>query len=578
MSRRQWTSLDLAREFLWLLVDGGKLRPVERDRLVTYRTYYLPAIVALELPDRDRYLGLLDPSTRSAHAAQLVGSILNVATVEDRDGWVVRDPELHLYITHSRDRHCHVRPVDDDAQPGLLEPQPETPPRAPPLPILEVRVEHAAQPVVVDSGGGMFPLARGPWRPRITLFAPADGPPYLLSAGRLTLLTQDGRSQEVAPHQPALLVHNGNFVATAQRGHFWQRRTGGSFELLGVARAARPPLLVYQPSAERLVWDRNERPVLPLPDASAPQITLQAAAGDLLRAEVESRSTTELLYFDGQPLEMPSEGSVFIHGAHLRGVRLEGQTPAIRIRSNHPTAPACFELRAAPHTGHLGRTTPSEPIFGFEAPFASVFQDGVRLTTKDAPDELVRAIEIASRSLRGPVARIAIDGLEGCKLMPLCSGLELDGQPLRREVWRWCTGVATLTVTGLRLRLEATEPGRVGVMFEQPRLVGTLSRDPENGWRTHGWRLAPITDGLSIDGHSRHPLRVDGRTITEPTTLPGSYLHRIELDTGVYRLLGLEAGTPLETPAEVVPTLSSRRAKPAALQAALGSHPRERET
>ena len=75
------------------------------------------------------------------------------------------------------------------------------------------------------------------------------------------------------------------------------------------------------------------------------------------------------------------------------------------------------------------------------------------------------------------------------------------------------------------------------MLFLEPRVVASLSRDPDAAWRMLGWRLLPRAQGLEVHGPSRHPLRVDGVTITRETTIPYAPDHRIEVGVGLFRMV-----------------------------------------
>lgn len=542
MNRLAYDSL--AREVLWLLLDGGRLRPATLDHMVAWQVFFLPPRVLLEVPDEDRFAPLLDPRSRAEHAAMLGAALLHVATTEDRDGWVVWTPTVEVEVRFAEGRrHPTATPSYD-------------PSRRPPPPIVEageagdplVRAAVGDEAIFLKRGEGLVPVYRGGIHPRVTLVETAepDAPPdciaWLLVDGAARVEHGDGRVESLPPCSRIPVRRDLRVVVRgAGLRRLWRRPLVVSVEVLGAARMGRPALALRH-GAELLTWDRNREPKVVVGDAPDARLTapgldveLCSEPGDVVVARNRSAEPTWLRWA-GEPLRLWGRQQVRLCASHLSGIGAGGGSVEVRLEG----APSVEAPRTFTVQGRLVRSrraeAPSEPLFGFEQAVATVFQDGLLLDAE--PDGALLHVPVDDPGLVRPLLRIALDGCGGAKVMALEPSLRAIDCDLVPDAWTFVPDVVAFAVPGLRLRLEAAA-GRPRLIYGLPVRVCDVSADPEDRWSLHGWRFRVAANGLAVNGTGEPAITVDHRQVDGPALLPPAPEHHVEAGSGMYRIVRL---------------------------------------
>ena len=554
MNRLAYDSL--AREILLLMLESRRLRPVARDRIVAYQVYFFPPRILLELPDADRFEGLLNPVTRPEHAKLLESSILHIVTTEERDSWVVWAPTVEIDV---RLGEGHTKP---SALPGY---EPHTAPRVvtkrPAATLagvsedadLLLRLTVNGRVSYLRSGQGLLAAVRGAFTPRVTVFESVeDGPEVasLFAHGNARLSTGDGRVQVLPPRVRIPITHDMTVTVRPTRGRrLWQHKVEIQVEVLGVSRMARPRLLVEKRDG-RTAWDRNREPQLEVGDqvgahvvAAGMRLRLRSAPEDRVEVENLGDTPTWLTWFDGAPLRAPVGTAIPVQGSHLRGLGAGGDALATRLEGAAvSSAPRIVDvhgrlLRPKGHggpgdeerdpLGHVGG------LFGYEEAVASVYQDGVTLVARG--DQSAISIPVPDAALVGPLFRVAFDDCMGAKLMALSDELRGYSLDLAPNAWVWVPDVAALALPGLRLRLEVLD--RPKLVYGEPQLVQEVTADPDDRWQLQGWRFRIAANGLAVNGSGRVGLEVDRQRVEGPTLLPPASEHHVEAGPGLYRIV-----------------------------------------
>lgn len=538
MNRLAYDSL--AREVLWLLLDSGRLRPATLDRMVAWEVWFLPPRIDLALPDEDRFAELLNPRTRAEHAAMLAASLMHVVTTEDRDGWVVWTQSVSVEVRYAEGQG---RP---SATP-VYAPRPEL--RALPQQgedgeaLLKVRM--GAETLWLKRGDGLVPVSRGARRPRVTLLEavePADAVAWLVASGPVRIEHGDGR---VETKPPRSLVPVERDVRIQVRGaglrSLWQRLTL-DLEVLGASRLARPSIELSR-GADSITWNRNRE--LRLVVGEAVDTRLVAPGLDL---ELTSEPGDEVVIHNRRPepalvgwgdgaLRIEAGGSVRVLAAHLRSLG-DG---AITVRTQGATAapPRLMELQGRLQIAAGDATR--DPIFGFERSVATVWQDGVLL----GGDAQVVRVPVDDAALVRPLLRIAFDGCDGAKVMPLDAAVTAGELDLAPGVWTWAPDVLTVGLPGLRMRLEAVA-GRSRLIFGRPLRVCEVSADPDDRWQLHGWRFRIAANGLAVSGTGGgDALMIDHQEVGGPALLPPAAEHHVQTGSGMYRIVRRTGRAPM---------------------------------
>lgn len=534
----------LAREVLWLLLDGGHLRPATLDHMVAWQVFFLPPRVLLELPDEDRFAPLLDPRTRPEHAALLGAAMLHVAATEDRDGWVVWTPSVEVEVRYAVGRRRPSATPSYDAVTRAPAPVVEAGASGDPL----VRVQVGSETRFLERGAGLVPLSRGRWQSRVTLVeacepdAPPDAVAWLLVEGPSRVAHGDGSVERHPAFSRIPITHDLRVtVHGAGLRRLWRLPVSLSLEILGAARMGRPPLALRRGDTV-VAWDRNRDLRLAVGDAvdarlvvAGLDVELSSEPGDVITVRNRSAEATWLTWA-GEPMRVGGRQAVRLCASHLQSlgagptaveVRTEGAAPVMgpRILSFHG------RLRRSRHP----EATSAEPLFGFEQAVATIFQDGLLLDVE--PDGAVLQVPVDDPALVRPLLRVALDGCGGAKVMVLEPSLRAVDCELIPDTWAFIPDVASFVVPGLRLRLEAAPGGRPRLIYGLPVRVCDVSADPEDRWSLHGWRFRVAANGLAVNGSGEPSILVDHRSVDGPALLPPAPEHHVEAGSGLYRIV-----------------------------------------